>query len=280
MNYKSFCRIFSHTILILSVSFLYGKPESHSEKVTFLGVSASTLPERMSEQLNLPSGIHLSVDQVSPGSPADSAGLKVYDVLLHFNDQILINSAQLKALVRMKRAGDLIDLKILRKGNPVNLKVTLSEVEKPIMSKNSHVFGLRNTDIFSGDPFSSNLDQIMPNLDPSIRDLLKELNKHSFSQLPGKQNRDPGVDPDNPLHGPNSNTQDSHSFTFSSEQKHITTSDEQGTLEYTVKNNKKHFRAISPDGEVLFDGPVTTDEEKDNLSPELKKRLEKVEKKF
>ena len=32
------------------------------------------------------------------------------------------------------------------------------------------------------------------------------------------------------------------------------------------------------DGEVLFDGPVTTDEEKDNLSPELKKRLEKVEK--
>ena len=55
-------------------------------------MSASTLPERMSEQLNLPSGIHLSVDQVSPGSPADSAGLKVYDVLLHFNDQILVNS--------------------------------------------------------------------------------------------------------------------------------------------------------------------------------------------
>ena len=51
-------------------------------------------------------------------------------------------------------------------------------------------------------------------------------------------------------------------------------------MEYTVKNNKKYFRAISPDGEVLFDGPVTTDEEKDNLSPELKKRLEKVEKKF
>ena len=72
MNYKHFVE-FSHIpFLILSVSFLYGKPESHSEKVTFLGVSASTLPERMSEQLNLPSGIHLSVDQVSPGSPADS----------------------------------------------------------------------------------------------------------------------------------------------------------------------------------------------------------------
>ena len=73
-----------------------------TEKVTFLGVSASTLPERMSEQLNLPSGVHLSVDQVSPESPADSAGLKLYDVLLKFDDQILVNSAQLKALVRMK----------------------------------------------------------------------------------------------------------------------------------------------------------------------------------
>ena len=108
------------------------------------------------------------------------AGLKVYDVLLHFNDQILINSAQLKALVRMKRAGDLIDLKILRKGNQSKLKVTLSEVEKPKMPKNSHVFGLRNTDIFSGDPFSSNLDHIMPNLDPSISGLTE---RTVFSQF-------------------------------------------------------------------------------------------------
>ena len=274
MNYESFCRIFSHTILILSVSFLYGKPESHSEKVTFLGVSASTLPERMSEQLNLPSGIHLSVDQVSPGSPADIAGLKVYDVLLHFNDQILINSAQLKALVRMKRAGDLIDLKILRKGNPVNLKVTLSEVEKPIMPKNSHVFGLRNTDIFSGDPFSSNIDQLMPKFDPSIWDLFK---KHRYKKLKNINSHKNGLDLGNPIHGSNSHDTKSQSFEFSSELKKTSFSDENGIYEYSVEDGVKNFRVTSIDGEVLFDGSVTHQSDRDKLPLDLKKKLLELE---
>ena len=86
-----------------------------SKKVTFLGVSASTLPQRMSEQMDLPAGAHLCVDQVSPNSPAEQAGLKLYDVLLQLDDQILINSSQLKVLVRMKKPGDLITLKLLRK---------------------------------------------------------------------------------------------------------------------------------------------------------------------
>ena len=102
-------------LLILSFFVsVYGK--SHS-KVTFLGVSSSTLPARMSEQLNLPPNIYLSVDQVSPGSPASEAGLEIYDVILQLNDQLLVNSPQLKALVRMKKPGDNVDLKILRKGN-------------------------------------------------------------------------------------------------------------------------------------------------------------------
>ena len=83
-----------HIVLISAVS-VFGNVQT--DKVTFLGVSASTLPERMSEQMNLPTGVHLSVDQVSAESPADSAGLKLFDILLKFDDQILVNSAQLKA---------------------------------------------------------------------------------------------------------------------------------------------------------------------------------------
>ena len=110
-------------LLILSFFVsVYGK--SHS-KVTFLGVSSSTLPARMSEQLNLPPNIYLSVDQVSTGSPASEAGLEIYDVILQLNDQILVNSPQLKALVRMKKPGDNVELKILRKGKPQTLQVTL-----------------------------------------------------------------------------------------------------------------------------------------------------------
>ena len=246
----------------------------HVEKVTFLGVSASTLPKRMSEQLNLPSGIHLSVDQVSPESPADLAGLKLYDVLLKLDDQILVNSAQLKALVRMKNPGDQVNLEILRKGSPITLSAILSETDQSSIHTKSHTFGMKNKDIFSGDPFSPDLNQFMPRLNPSIRDLLK---KHGFSHLPMIDPESFGFDTDSPLHGSSSNSDNVQSFTYSSEQKQITTSDEQGTLEYTVKDNQKHLRATSPEGKILFDGPITTDEEREKLSPALKERLEKIE---
>ena len=261
-----------------SIAFLSNSYASqntpHLEKVTFLGVSASTLPERMSEQLNLPSGIHLSIDQVSPESPADLAGLELYDVLLKLDDQILVNSAQLKALVRMKNPGDQVNLEILRKGSPITLSATLSETDQSSMPKNSQTFGVTNPDIFSGDPFSPDFNQFLPKLDPSIQDLLK---RHGFSQLPMIDTDSSGFDPDSPLHGSNSNSGNVQSFTYSSEKKQITTSDEQGTLEYTLKDNQKHLRATSPEGKVLFDGSITTDEERKKLPPALKKRLEKIE---
>ena len=228
----------------------------------------------MSEQLNLPSGIHLSVDQVSPESPADLAGLKLYDVLLKLDEQILVNSAQLKALVRMKNPGDQVNLEILRKGRPITLTATLSATDQPSMPKNSQTFGVTNPDIFPDYPFSSDFNQLMPRLDPSIRDLLK---KHGFSQLPMIDPDSFGFDPDSPLHGSSSNSGNVQSFTYSSEKKQITTSDEQGTLEYTLKDNQKHLRATSPEGKILFDGPITTDEEKEKLPPTIKMRLEKIE---
>ena len=56
-----------HTLVCLAFCSFYhflflGIANPHS-KVTFLGVSSSTLPARMSEQLNLPPNIYLSVDQ-------------------------------------------------------------------------------------------------------------------------------------------------------------------------------------------------------------------------
>ena len=274
MNFTQFLALCICTSIGFLTNGYASQNTPHLEKVTFLGVSASTLPERMSEQLNLPSGIHLSVDQVSPESPADLAGLKLYDVLLKLDDQILVNSAQLKALVRMKNPGDQVNLEILRKGSPITLSASLSETDQPSIHTKSHTFGMKNKDIFSGDPFSPDLNQFIPRLDPSIRDLLK---KHGFSHLPMIDPDSFGFDPDSPLHGSSSNSGNVESFTYSSEQKQITTSDEQGTLEYTLKDNQKHLRATSPEGKILFDGPITTNEEREKLPSTIKKRLEKIE---
>ena len=76
------------------------------------------------------------MEQVAPGSPAEDAGLKLYDVLLKFDDQLLINPEQLKTLVRMRNPGERVSLSILRQSKPVTLSVEL--IEAPESVRNSY----------------------------------------------------------------------------------------------------------------------------------------------
>lgn len=262
-------------LLILSFFVsVYGK--SHS-KVTFLGVSSSTLPARMSEQLNLPPNIYLSVDQVSPGSPASEAGLEIYDVILQLNDQILVNSPQLKALVRMKKPGDNVELKILRKGKPQTLQVTLSEIDKPFEKRIPHI-GFKGLGTLPSDLFSQNFDLLSPNLNSSIRELLKE---HGLSQVP--QVLDPTksdsieLDLNNPIHGSQITPPNVQSFSFSSQQNHIIIADDEGTIEFTLKDGKKYLKATDADGNTVFDGRVDTDQQRKKLPKNIREKLQKID---
>ena len=86
------------------------------EIATYLGVRTESLPAAMSKQLSLPMGLHLSVVQVGPNSPAQKAGLQEFDVLLKLDDQTLVNEDQLKKLVRLKIPQEQVILSILRNG--------------------------------------------------------------------------------------------------------------------------------------------------------------------
>ena len=271
--------VYIKTIFLFSSIGLLSKTQPNVEKVTFLGVSASTLSEGMSEQLNLPHGIHLNVDQVSPDSPAERAGLRLYDILLELDDQILVNSDQLKALVRLKNPDDLVQLKILRKSKPMTLEVKLAESEVALSERNGNPERFQSRRSFPMDPFSQ--DPFFRKHNSSIMEILKN---HGFNHMPGISQNSPlnpnHFDIDSPLHGPSSNPGNVQSFNYSSEQKQITTTDKHGTLEYFVKDQNKHLRATSPDGELLFDGPINTEEDRKGLTKDLLDRLEKLEAKL
>jgi hypothetical protein len=69
----------------------------------------------------------------------------------------------------------------------------------------------------------------------------------------------------------------SKSFTRQSTNSQIMISDEKGTLEWTERDGQKSLRATDPNGKVIFDGPINTDEERKILSPEFRDRLRKLE---
>ena len=93
-----------------------------------LGTTFAPVPDALREQIDLPEGVGLLVDAVEPGSPAAAAGLKRFDILTRFNDQIVCNADQLATLLKLRKPGP-VPLTILRGGRERKIQVTLPQAD-------------------------------------------------------------------------------------------------------------------------------------------------------
>ena len=104
-----------------------GAPGAEAKKVPFIGVVTSPLGEAVRAQTTLPEDVGLSVDVVSPDSPAAKAGLKAHDILAKYDDQLLCAAVQLSALVKRTGTGNKATLIVLRGGKELPIEVTVGE---------------------------------------------------------------------------------------------------------------------------------------------------------
>ena len=243
----------------------------------YLGVHTSRLDQAISHQLGLPDGVHLRVERVVPGSPAEVGGVKLYDVLLKFEDQLLINPEQLKTLVRMRNPGERITLSVLRQSKPVSLSVELMEVPEEFRQSEDQNW-MNEPDPFGMDRFFGPNDRIRDFFRRRSFDFpdLGDFHKHPFFSNPRLD--DPSNAPfssgpgtvDDPLHGGGADVQ---SYTYSTSTQQITVHDDQGSLQWTEKDGVRFLRATDLQGRVVFDGPITTEEDRQKLPKEVGERL-------
>ena len=66
---------------------------------------------------------------VVPGSPADKAGLEENDIILEFDGQRIDQEHILASMIRKRKPGDEVELKVLHKGEEKVIKVELGELE-------------------------------------------------------------------------------------------------------------------------------------------------------
>ena len=241
----------------------------------YLGVHTSRLDNGLSHQLGLPLGAHLKVERVVTGSPAEDAGIKLFDILIKLDDQLLINPDQLKTLVQMRNSGECITLSILRQSKPLSVLVELTEAPQKVLDSVNRDWmderGPFNTDQFFG-----------PN--DRFRDFFR---RHSFD-FPNLKNfhhpffsnpqlDDPSVSPspmpgssDDPLHAGDADVQ---SYSYSSSTQQITVNDEFGSLQWTEKDGLRFLRATDLKGRGLYEGSITSQDELNELPVGVRDRL-------
>jgi Do/DeqQ family serine protease len=95
----------------------------------FLGVQMRDLDAAVRTAINYEGGIGAVVMGASAGSPAETAGLQPWDVVLKFNGEPIKSTSQLISLVQRSRAGETVPLEIWRRGQVMELKATIAESE-------------------------------------------------------------------------------------------------------------------------------------------------------
>jgi len=96
-----------------------------------LGVSLQKPDPMVTAQLpDLPVGIGFLVTAVDDGGPAAQAGVQVHDVIWKMGDQMLVNEAQVVALLRLHQPGEKVVFSAFRSGKPQVFKV---QIGKPKM---------------------------------------------------------------------------------------------------------------------------------------------------
>lgn len=103
--------------------------KSGEVKRGWLGVSLQPIDEKLARTFGLEKATGALVADVVKGDPANKAGVKAGDVILAVDGEKIEDSKELVNYIGKKSPGEVVDLKIFRNGEKINIKVELGERE-------------------------------------------------------------------------------------------------------------------------------------------------------
>lgn len=89
----------------------------------FIGISYGTVDENVARQLELPVDNGVIVGEVLPGTAAQRAGLRVYDVIVAVGRQPVTNTDDFAAAIEGMQVGDVLLLTVIRDGREVLIRI-------------------------------------------------------------------------------------------------------------------------------------------------------------
>ncbi|MEO8715169.1 MAG: trypsin-like peptidase domain-containing protein [Acetobacteraceae bacterium] len=93
----------------------------------FVGITTGSLNPQQDAQLGLPANTGVGIGTVTPGSPADNAGLKADDIIMKFDGQTVQGEEGFVGSLLSHKPGDTVTFTILRATQQQDIKVTLGQ---------------------------------------------------------------------------------------------------------------------------------------------------------
>jgi serine protease Do len=94
-----------------------------------LGVSIQDVTPELAKSFALKEKTGALVAQVTPGGPADKAGIAQGDVIVEFDGKTVADSKELPRIVASTPVGKTVTVKVLRDGKEVSLEAKVGELE-------------------------------------------------------------------------------------------------------------------------------------------------------
>lgn len=209
------------------------------------GLTTATVPAVVRAQLEqtvLPEGFGLVVEEVAPGSAAERAGVKPFDILVTFDDQRLVSSEQLAALTRTVEGRQRLPLTVIRGGRTKTLKLRLDPEAVAAAAKASD-------EAAAADPEPA-ANQAAAGAPPLVEALPPQL--RAFLENPPF----PGLPPGLPPFG---NGQQQQSTTSSQSMAMMST--DRGSIALRSQDGSKTVTIQDPSGKEIYAGPLNTPED-------------------
>jgi len=229
-----------------------------TEKGAYLGLSVSSVPTVLRDQLNLQRNVGLVVNFIEKDSPAEAAGFKQSDVLQKLDDQILIDTRQFAVLVRIHDVNQPIRFTIIRQAKPMEINAKVVEKDLTVLDDSGRSGGGGSA---AGDssPYErmmelmgeSRANQAMDRANEAA-DRANEAASRTIEQLQRRLDQ--------------MNRSSSRSFGLESK-------DDQHTFQISDTDGHRTLRARDNTGKMLFEGPIDTDEQIDRLPADIKAKV-------
>ena len=240
--------------------------EMEKEKVTFLGVETANVSRTVAAQLGIDRDIGLVVTRVQKDTPAAEA-LKEHDILMKFDDQLLIDARQFSVLIRSKKPGDQVTLTVLRGGKEQKVSVKLGEREVPKMMGFHGEFGpdMHGFQFFNGDgPGIARLRELPGLAREELGDVFRMLGDEK-----GNWFKTPRV------HVLRRGGQGSTILNLN--EGNFVYSDDEGSVEVKANDGKRQLTVKDKSGKVSYEGSIASEDERRKLPAEVRERLNKIE---